>query len=155
MSWESYGVVKSSSTRSRSAANSAIPRPGSHFFGGNATAHSLRIGSPEPRIGGDPVLCWKAKRGPYHGDRRAGNRGRKTIGLRSSSSRRENEESPVGCLKNRASTRWPVTGHINDQKARMAKEPRDAAAQLGTIVRNDLSDFSSQRGLTLAISLEE
>jgi hypothetical protein len=26
----------------------------------------LRIGSPESRIGRDPVLCRKAERGPYH-----------------------------------------------------------------------------------------
>ena len=27
-----------------------------------------RIGSPESRIGGDPVLCWKTERGPHRGD---------------------------------------------------------------------------------------
>jgi len=27
-----------------------------------------RIGSPESRIGGDPVLCRKTERGPHHGD---------------------------------------------------------------------------------------
>jgi hypothetical protein len=27
-----------------------------------------RIGSPESRIGGDPVLCRKTERGPYHDD---------------------------------------------------------------------------------------
>ena len=28
-----------------------------------------RIGSPESRIGGDPVLCRKTESGPYHDDR--------------------------------------------------------------------------------------
>src|SRR5260370_36598502 len=57
-------------------------------------------------------------------------------------------------MKDRAGAGRPVFGDGNRQKAPMAQNPRNAAGQVGTILRNDLNYFSSYWGLTIAILLE-